>query len=191
MSKDAITSDLNVLRTVSTPVETAEEAKTLFDRLKAVLGATTGLGLSAIQIGVPKRMSIIRNRYNDGFDAIINPVVLEKEEEFVFSGEGCLSFPGVFVSTRRYRDFVIKNHVIDGDSLREETHYFHYEGVGDNVASIVAQHEIDHMNGVLFSDKEVAKVNVQVIGSPKIGRNDPCPCKSGKKYKKCCGSLKS
>lgn len=24
-------------------------------------------------------------------------------------------------------------------------------------------------------------------GIPKIGRNDPCPCGSGKKYKKCCG----
>jgi SEC-C motif-containing protein len=23
--------------------------------------------------------------------------------------------------------------------------------------------------------------------APKIGRNDPCPCNSGKKYKKCCG----
>ena len=23
--------------------------------------------------------------------------------------------------------------------------------------------------------------------APKIGRNDPCPCGSGKKYKKCCG----
>ncbi len=22
---------------------------------------------------------------------------------------------------------------------------------------------------------------------PKIGRNDPCPCQSGKKYKQCCG----
>lgn len=24
--------------------------------------------------------------------------------------------------------------------------------------------------------------------SPKVGRNDPCPCGSGKKYKKCCGA---
>ncbi len=24
--------------------------------------------------------------------------------------------------------------------------------------------------------------------SPKIGRNDPCPCGSGKKYKKCCAA---
>jgi len=23
---------------------------------------------------------------------------------------------------------------------------------------------------------------------PKVGRNDPCPCGSGQKYKKCCGS---
>ncbi len=24
---------------------------------------------------------------------------------------------------------------------------------------------------------------------PKIGRNEPCPCGSGKKFKKCCGAL--
>lgn len=27
-----------------------------------------------------------------------------------------------------------------------------------------------------------------VVKAPKIGRNDPCPCGSGKKYKKCCGA---
>ncbi len=26
-----------------------------------------------------------------------------------------------------------------------------------------------------------------VVKGPKIGRNDPCPCGSGKKYKHCCG----
>ena len=26
-----------------------------------------------------------------------------------------------------------------------------------------------------------------IVKGPKIGRNDPCPCGSGKKYKKCCG----
>lgn len=25
----------------------------------------------------------------------------------------------------------------------------------------------------------------------KVGRNDPCPCGSGKKYKKCCGQKKT
>lgn len=27
-----------------------------------------------------------------------------------------------------------------------------------------------------------------VVSDEKIGRNDPCPCGSGKKYKKCCGA---
>jgi len=25
--------------------------------------------------------------------------------------------------------------------------------------------------------------------SPKVGRNEPCPCGSGKKYKRCCGAV--
>ena len=29
-----------------------------------------------------------------------------------------------------------------------------------------------------------------VVKGPKIGRNDPCPCGSGKKYKQCCGRNK-
>lgn len=28
----------------------------------------------------------------------------------------------------------------------------------------------------------------QAAGAPKTGRNDPCPCGSGKKFKKCCGA---
>ncbi|MHC4336845.1 MAG: SEC-C metal-binding domain-containing protein [Planctomycetota bacterium] len=28
------------------------------------------------------------------------------------------------------------------------------------------------------------------LEQPKVGRNAPCPCGSGKKYKKCCGALK-
>jgi preprotein translocase subunit SecA len=35
---------------------------------------------------------------------------------------------------------------------------------------------------------EYQPVQQVVRGSDKIGRNDPCPCGSGKKYKKCCGA---
>jgi uncharacterized protein YecA (UPF0149 family) len=48
-------------------------------------------------------------------------------------------------------------------------------------------------------DKEMAELqfvggsgtaveNKQAISAKKAGRNDPCPCGSGKKYKKCCGA---
>ena len=33
------------------------------------------------------------------------------------------------------------------------------------------------------------KKKLKEFASKKIGRNDPCPCGSGKKYKHCCGSL--
>lgn len=36
----------------------------------------------------------------------------------------------------------------------------------------------------------VQKVETVVHEGPRIGRNDPCPCGSGKKYKKCCGKDK-
>ena len=31
--------------------------------------------------------------------------------------------------------------------------------------------------------------NLDITTPKKIGRNDPCPCGSGKKYKHCCGSI--
>ncbi len=39
-----------------------------------------------------------------------------------------------------------------------------------------------------ISDLEKLLNPQQVVKSEKIGRNDPCPCGSGKKYKKCCGA---
>ena len=49
--------------------------------------------------------------------------------------------------------------------------------------SICVQHEIDHLNGLTIMDRENKP---QPIMSEKVGRNEPCPCGSGKKYKKCC-----
>lgn len=39
-----------------------------------------------------------------------------------------------------------------------------------------------------FEDGNLVKDQPIVREAPKVGRNDPCPCGSGKKYKKCCGS---
>jgi len=50
--------------------------------------------------------------------------------------------------------------------------------------AICVQHEIDHLNGITIHDRE--NKSKPIISEKKIGRNDPCPCGSGKKYKKCC-----
>ncbi len=38
-----------------------------------------------------------------------------------------------------------------------------------------------------MDDRTAAAVKTVVHANPKVGRNDPCPCGSGKKHKKCCG----
>lgn len=45
------------------------------------------------------------------------------------------------------------------------------------------------VEGVLtcWLERKYGRVETVVNDGPKIGRNDPCPCGSGKKYKNCCG----
>ncbi len=57
--------------------------------------------------------------------------------------------------------------------------------------AIVSHHELSSFEKVdgqwFFKDARMIN-NPQTRDSPKVGRNDPCPCGSGKKYKKCCGA---
>ena len=47
---------------------------------------------------------------------------------------------------------------------------------------------LENINSVDYGQKVSPEVNRTVVNEePKIGRNDPCPCGSGKKYKNCCG----
>ena len=46
-------------------------------------------------------------------------------------------------------------------------------------------------DGWKFVDGEFVSEKPIVREEPKVGRNDPCPCGSGKKYKKCCGAKSS
>jgi len=43
--------------------------------------------------------------------------------------------------------------------------------------------------GAAAAGEEAGKIKTVVRGQPKVGRNDPCPCGSGKKYKKCHGAI--
>jgi peptide deformylase len=69
-------------------------------------------------------MSIIKDPRKE-YIYLINPELISSENEFIFESEGCLSFPNRFWKTKRYSGYMIKNHVIDGDKLREETQYYY------------------------------------------------------------------
>jgi len=85
------------------------------------------------------------------------------------------------------------------DRLRERvTATIFRARLGGSVSSvyrgIAARH--DEATNIGFSEDQQAALGPQGEGGkpqtfrreqPKVGRNDPCPCGSGKKYKKCCG----
>ena len=56
----------------------------------------------------------------------------------------------------------------------------------DEVISDYSEIESDYGQPGEIPDREVVQETVRREG-PKVGRNDPCPCGSGKKYKHCCG----
>ncbi len=50
------------------------------------------------------------------------------------------------------------------------------------------QREREHREHLPGEDEESLPPPVEPIHTDaKLGRNDPCPCGSGKKYKQCCG----
>lgn len=160
--------DVEELKKPSEPVS-VEDAVSIIALLEYELGFHPGVGLAAPQVGIHKRVAIIR--YGEDKLDLVNPVIVECKGEVISKNEGCLSFPNKKFNVWRYREVFVK------DAL-------HPEGVvvTDIMATIVL-HEVDHLNGVLFMDKAVGGW---------IGRNDPCPCgklKEGKavKFKNCHG----
>lgn len=108
-----------------------------------------GMGLAFVQVGVPKRAFVICNEKDDGeFEKyiIINPEIISMSEEMIYvgEGEGCLSVNReVEGIVPRHARITIKAYDTDGKEftlrVREEL-------------AIAFQHEIDHLNGILFTD---------------------------------------
>lgn len=129
---------------------------------------TRGYGLAAIQIGLPIQAAWFRCPTEKGVveKLLFNPVVMKTEGVLYFPNEGCLSIPDVRLTTKRHRYIKVKNG--DGEIIE-----------ANDILAVVLQHEIDHMNGKLCVDHSTKAKEIP-------GRNDPCTCGSGTKYKKCC-----
>ena len=133
-----------------------------------------GIGLAAPQIGISKNIAIVR--LGNGMDInLINAKLERGFDPAVFTQEGCLSFPGRVEDTTRFQEVYIKNNLTYPHSF-----------VATGLTAVVIQHELDHLNSILFMDHKIIKAN-PIHNKKKPGPNEPCSCGSLKKYKKCCG----
>jgi peptide deformylase len=138
------------------------EAQSIINRLEKELenSKISGVGLAAPQIGIKKKVCIIRTK--DEIN-LINPVIIEKYDLAEFKDEGCLSFPDQYVLTKRYNEVFVRDIIYPAGIIL----------IG--IDAVVAQHEIDHLYGKIMFEHQIKR--------PKV--NEKCWCKSGKKYKKC------
>ncbi len=104
--------------------------------------------LAAVQIGVPERVVVIRNDFENkadtSFSVFINPEIVKSEGEPTEELEGCLSVTEVYGSVARYPKVKIKALNLDGQPVRLTATGF---------LARVFQHEIDHTNGIVFVDR--------------------------------------
>ena len=164
----------SILRAPCLPVLNAEHAKQLYAQLEEKFPSRGALGLACPQIGIHVRASLIKLPGSTDYKLICNPEILSQENEFLMTGEGCLSFPKDFRNTVRYRNVKVKYW---DENFEERT------VVAEGMEAVVFQHEIDHLNGIIYKDR----VTKPYRAEPVQGRNEKCACGSGKKFKKCHG----
>ena len=143
------------LRTISKPVEAFDaELKTLTDDMLETMYDAVGIGLAAIQVGVPQRILVIDLQEPDPEDeegkrvirdpkVFINPVFSEQSEEHTLYNEGCLSVPEQYAEVSRPAEVTVDWQDLDGTPHKERMTGF---------MATVIQHEMDHLEGILFID---------------------------------------
>ena len=135
------------LQAVSTDVDAVtDEIRTLVDDMAESMYAADGIGLAAIQIGVAKRVLVIDLDQKDGKKnpvAYINPKVTWASDETAVFEEGCLSVPEIWDDVERPAR--IKAEYLDRNGKKQTLE-------ADGMLATCLQHEMEHLNGVLFID---------------------------------------
>ena len=135
------------LKLVSKPVDAVDdELRALMDDMLETMYAAPGIGLAAIQVGVPKRvivMDIARPEEEKAPRYFVNPEILWASEETVPYEEGCLSVPEISDEVERPARVKLRYLDYHGKEIEEDA---------EGLFAVCIQHEMDHLQGVLFID---------------------------------------
>ena len=143
-----VDSDLAALKQKSAPVTAVDDAlRGLMDDMLETMYDAPGIGLAAIQVGEPVRVIVMDLAKDDEEPPapryFVNPEIVWASEEMAYYEEGCLSVPEIYDEVERAAKVRLRFLDYHGASVEEEA---------DGLFAICIQHEIDHLNGVLFID---------------------------------------
>ena len=136
-----------ILRQISAPIEDInDEIRQLAEDMLETMRASKGVGLAAVQVGIPKRIVVIQIPKPEEEVApliLINPEIIAKSEHRTLFKEGCLSIPGIMAEIDRPSEVTIEFMNLEGQRLLLNA---------SGILATCIQHEIDHLNGILFTD---------------------------------------
>lgn len=146
MELPIVTFPNDILRQPAQPVSfplSKEHKKLALDMIDTVRKAD-GIGLAAPQVNQPYRIIVINLEKSEvpAF-ALFNPRVVSRGPKKIEVEEGCLSIPGVYAMVKRPQKVTIEAENFNGETVQI---------TDEGWVSRVAQHEIDHTNGILILD---------------------------------------
>lgn len=156
------TKEGKVLREIAKEVSpkeigTSKLSKILQDMRIALEGEDDGVALAASQIGISKKIFVVSPRVfirnPDEMQLVfINPEIIKISSDRKLIEEGCLSVRWWYGKTRRASLATIK-------ALDEDGNEFTLKGKG--LLAQIFQHEVDHLNGILFSDHAKKLIEIE------------------------------
>lgn len=139
-----------ILRKVCKKIDVIDEKiKELANDMLDTMYSYDGIGLAASQVGVLKRLVVYDVDYIDEKKGknpvvLINPIITSRSKSMVIVEEGCLSFPEVFENVERNEKVTIEYLNLDGKKCIKHA---------KNMEAICIQHELDHLDGIVFLDR--------------------------------------
>jgi len=137
----------SILRKKSATLEKVDDSlRELLDDMLETMYSAPGIGLAGVQIGILKRLIVIdisKDKEKKSPLFLINPVIISKSNNTSVYEEGCLSLPGYFAEIERPAECQIE--YVDYNGKKKDLK-------ASGLLATCIQHEIDHLNGILFID---------------------------------------
>ena len=135
------------LRLISKPIERVDDSvRKLLDDMVQTMHEAPGVGLAAIQIAEALRLVVVDIAKKDEPPQplqFINPEIVWSADDRSVYEEGCLSIPEYYEEVERPAS--VRACFVDRDGKQQEI-------LAEGLLATVLQHEIDHLDGVLFID---------------------------------------
>jgi peptide deformylase len=139
-------------KALKVPLATEKSIQRLIDDMMETMQEAGGVGLAGPQVGVSLRVIVLQMPEEEPI-AIVNPEIVKQSGEGQVI-EGCLSLPGQSGEIMRYDAITVKGLDRQGKKIRIRA---------DGLKAQALQHELDHLNGVLYIDHLEEEIQTETL----------------------------